>query len=122
MPDPSPDAFRLDTVGLFLEGYFLESLVVRADGSILVLALNTGEPWYVLAPDGRLPVEPLLINQTRGLPMAIVEVEPDVFYIPTIASPQIDRIDLRDWAPSAPPRRAQVLTFSAEAERLNGPA
>ena len=120
MPNNSSDAFRLDTVALFPQGYFLENLAVRADGSILVSALNTGELWYVPAPDGNLPVEPLLIDRIQGLPMAIVEVEPDVFYIPTIAEPALHRIDLRGWAPGASPRRAQVLTFPAEAERLNG--
>ena len=62
------DAFRLDTVALFPKGYFLENLAVRADGSILVSALNTGELWYVPAPDGKFPVEPLLIDRIDGLP------------------------------------------------------
>jgi hypothetical protein len=114
------DAFRLETVALFPENYFLENLAVRADGSILVSALNTGELWFVPAPGDTLPVKPSLVARVDALPMAIVEVEPDVFYIPTIAQPTLQRVDLRGWAPGAAPQQAHVLTFPAEAERLNG--
>jgi hypothetical protein len=113
-------AFTLETVAFFPEKYFLENLAVRADGSILVTAMNTGELWCVPCPNGGLPVAPVLVATLDNLPMGIVEVEPDIFYICTLVEPTLERLDMRGWVPGAPVNRERVLSFPAQAKRLNG--
>lgn len=53
---------KLELVAEFPEGYFLENLAARADGSVLVSAMNKSELWYVPAPADTLPVQPVLIH------------------------------------------------------------
>ncbi len=62
------------------EKYFLENLVVRADGSVLITALLSKELWIVPAPARELG-EPVLLHRFDHLTTGIVEVEPDVFVV-----------------------------------------
>jgi hypothetical protein len=123
-PSHSPTA-RLTTVAVFPEGTFLENLVVRRDGSILVTALNRKEVWYVPAPRTELPVKPVLVHKFAHLTMGIVETEPDIFYvctsdIYTTHESTLERLDLRDWTPGAAIQPRQVLKFGAPVGALNG--
>ena len=113
-------SFSVDIAARFPEGYFLENLVVRTDGSILVTAVNKGELWYVPASSEGLPAEPVLVDTLDGLPMGIVEAEPDVFYVGTLGDASLERYDLREWTPGEPVQREQVLTFPTSASGLNG--
>lgn len=113
-------AFTLETLAFFPEKYFLENLAVRADGSILVTAMNTGELWCVPRPNGAIPVAPVLVATLDNLPMGIVEIEPDIFYICTLVEPTLERLDMRGWIPGAPVNQERVLSFPAPAKRLNG--
>jgi hypothetical protein len=116
-----PDlTFSLETIALFPKKYFLENLAVRTDGSILVSAMNVGELWCVPNPTGKLPVKPILVDRIANLPMGIVEIEPDIFFICTLGEPTLERVDMRGWTPGAPVKRERVLTFPAPAMRLNG--
>ena len=46
---PVPDV-TVTPVAYFPEKYFLENLVVRADGSVLITAVLQKELWYVPGP------------------------------------------------------------------------
>jgi DNA-binding transcriptional LysR family regulator len=105
---------KLTTIATLPEHYFLESIVVRADGSILVTALNRKELWWVPAPEQAATLGPILVD----LPMSIVETEPDVFYVSSMAPAALDCFDLRGWTPSAPVNRTRVLTFESHAAGL----
>ena len=113
-------AFAVEIAAQFPEGYFLENLVVRADGSILVTAVNKGELWYVPAAADGQPAEPVLVDTLDGLPMGIVEAEPDVFYVGTLGEASLERYDLREWTPREAVHREQVLSFPVSAAGLNG--
>jgi hypothetical protein len=117
MPD---SAITVETFALFPKSYFLENLATRADGSILVTVPNQGELWYVPKTAGKLPVIPVLLDTLDGLPMGIVEVEPDVFYVCTMGEAALERYDLRDWTPGAAVTRERVFTFPTTASGLNG--
>ena len=113
-------SFKVETAALFPKSYFLENLVVRADGSTLVTATNQGELWYVPNASGELPVTPVLLDKLDGLPMGIVEVEPDVFCVCTMGEAAVERYDLRGWTPGNPVTRERVFTFPTSASGLNG--
>jgi hypothetical protein len=55
---------QLTTVAQFPAGYFLENVAVRADGSVLVTALNKKELWYVPTPTRGTPVRGLRCSGT----------------------------------------------------------
>jgi hypothetical protein len=81
--------------------YFLENLVVRADGSVLITALLSKELWLVPAPARELG-EPVLLHRFDHLTTGIVEVEPDVFVVSlselyTTHESHLVRIDLNGW-------------------------
>jgi hypothetical protein len=117
----APDsAFTVETAALFPKSYFLENLVTRADGSILVTATNQGELWYVPNAAGELPVTPALLDTLDSLPMGIVEVEPDVFYVCTTGEAALERYDLRGWTPGTAVTRERVFAFPTSASGLNG--
>lgn len=82
--------------------------------------MNVGELWYVPNSANTLPVTPVLVDKIANLPMGIVEIEPDIFYISTLAEPTLERFDLRGWTPGTPVKRERVLTLPAPAMRLNG--
>jgi hypothetical protein len=134
-PDNAPRA-KLTTIDSFPAHYFLESLAVRADGSILVTVANRDELWYVpAAAEG--PVDPVLLSTFAHSAMGIIEVTPDVFYLATspvveyqaavlagrsYTSPEsyLHRLDLRGWAPGQPLKAEAVLQLPETARGLNG--
>ena len=116
---------QLTTVAEFPQNYFLESIAVRADGSVLVTAVNHKELWYVPPPSAKGPVQPLRI-QTFDLPtLGLAEVGPDVFLmlagnIYTTHESFIYKLDLRDWRPGSPLQIEKFFEFPKEARGLNG--
>jgi hypothetical protein len=110
---------RLSTIATFPEHFFLENLAVRADGSILVTALNHKQLWYVPAPRGDQQVTPVLLHTLDEFPMGIVETEPDTFYVSLAGKASLQRLDLRDWVPGTPVQPTRVLSFE-EPAGLNG--
>ena len=71
---PEPRLIRTNAV---------ENLAIRADNSVLVSKMLEKEVWYVPPVGGNLPVEPTCILTYDQPTLAIVEVEPDVFYLAT---------------------------------------
>jgi hypothetical protein len=117
--------------------YFLESLAVRADGSILVTVANRNELWYVPPADPDEQVDPVHLTTFSHSAMGIVEVAPDIFCIAT--SPVVEyqaavlaghsfesresylhRLDMRRWAAGEPIKPETVLHFPEPARGLNG--
>ena len=95
----------LEVVAEFPKGYFLENLAVRADGSILVSAMNKSELWYIPAPGRLLPVEPVLVHTFDLMTLNMIETEQeDAFYLTasdvyTTRTSHLYRLDLRGWIP-----------------------
>lgn len=116
---------ELTVVAEFPEHYFLENLVVRADGSILVTAMNKKELWYVPAPGNDLPVQPLLMHTFDLLTLNLVETDDDVFYLTasdvyTTRESRLYRLDLRGWKPGQAIHPQLVLEFPEPRVGLNG--
>ena len=104
--------------------YFLENLVVRADGSVLITALLSKELWLVAAPAREL-CEPVLLHRFGHLTTGIVEVEPDVFVVSlselyTTHESHLVRIDLNGWTPGTPVNPEIIYTFDERVRALNG--
>jgi hypothetical protein len=136
MPVQAETQAKLTTIASFPTHYFLESLAVRADGSILVTVANRDELWYV-PPAGNAEVDPVLLATFSHSAMGIIEVTPDVFYLATspvveyqtailadrsYISPEsyLHRLDLRGWTPGIPVTAEAVLRFPEPARGLNG--
>ena len=116
---------QLTTVAQFPAGYFLENVAVRADGSMLVTALNKKELWYLPAPTTGTPVQPLLLHTFDQPPFDIVETTRDVFYVDTTNyltdhASSLQRVDLRHWEPGMPVPVQPVLKFPSPVYALNG--
>ncbi len=116
---------KLEVVAEFPQGYFLENLAVRPDGSILVTAFNKKELWCVPAPAAGLPVEPALVCRPDLPPLNVVEAEPDVFYLTAAdvyatRTSHLYRLDLRGWQPGAAVVPQLVLEFPEPKVGLNG--
>ena len=116
---------KLTTVAQFPAGYFLENVAVRADGSMLVTAVNKKELWYLPTPTGGTPVQPLLLHTFDQPPFDIVETTRDVFYVDTTNlrtdhASSLQRVDLRHWEPGMPVPVQPVLTFPFPVLALNG--
>lgn len=94
-----------------------ENLAVRADGSILVVASPQRQLWYVPAPSGTLPVEPVLLEtfDEEQLAQSLVEVEPDLFLVTTYGDAVLRRLDLRGWTPGEPVSTTTVFRFDPPA-------
>jgi hypothetical protein len=137
MPSENAPRAKLTTIASFPTLYFLESMAVRADASILVTVANRSELWYVPPADPNGQVDPVLLSTFSQSAMGIVEVTPDIFYIAT--SPVIEyqaailarqsftshesylhRLDMRGWAPGGPVKPETVLQFPESARGLNG--
>ena len=115
----------LEVVAEFPKGYFLENLAVRADGSILVSAMNKRELWYVPSPGAQLPVQPLLLHTFRLMLLNMVEAEPDLFYVTSADmyhswASQLYRLDLRNWQPGDAVEPELVLEFPDPQVAVNG--
>jgi hypothetical protein len=136
MPSDNTPRALLTTIASFPAHYFLESMAVRADGSILVTVANRDELWYV-PPAANAQVHPVLLATFPHSAMGIIEARPDVYYLAT--SPVIEyqtailadrsytshesylhRLDLRGWAPGQPVKPEAVLHFPEPARGLNG--
>jgi hypothetical protein len=116
---------KLTTVAKFPVGYFLENVAVRADGSMLVSELSKKGLWYVPAPTGGTPVQPVLIHTFDQPPFDIQETQPNVFYVDTSTyltthHSYLQRVDLRHWKPGMPVPVQQVLTFPFPISAVNG--
>jgi hypothetical protein len=110
---------EITTIANFPEGLVLENLAVRADGSVLVCAVNTRQVWYVPAPTEGLPVQPILMHifDDGQLTMSFVEARPDIFYVVTYGDATLQRIDLRGWTPGAPVSPIKVLDIEDGGEQ-----
>ena len=118
---------KLTIVAEFPERFFLENLVVRADGSMLITVLNRKELWYVPAPGARLPVQPLLLGSFEFNMMFIVEWKPDRFLLGVAdiyetREARLYEIDLTAWSPGDPITSRLVLEFPKPWVGLNGAA
>jgi hypothetical protein len=108
---------KLTTIANFPEHFVLENLAVRADGSILVCAVNRKQLWYVPALDEDPAVEPILLHtfDDEHLTMSIVEAQPEIFYVATYGRATLQRFDLRGWTPGAPVNPTKVLDLETPA-------
>jgi hypothetical protein len=61
MPSENAPRAKLTTIASFPTLYFLESMAVRADASILVTVANRSELWYVPPTDPNGQVDPVLL-------------------------------------------------------------
>ncbi len=116
---------KLTTVAQFPVGYFLENVAVRADGSVLVTALNKKELWYVPTPTQGALVQPVLLHTFDQPPFDIIETTRDVFYVDTSNyltnhASSLQRVDLRHWEPGMPVPVQLVLKFPFPVFALNG--
>jgi hypothetical protein len=116
---------KLTTVSKFPVGSFLENLVVRADGSMLVTELNKKALWYVPPPTAGKQVQPVLLDTFDQPPFDIVETKRNVFYVDTTNyltnhESHEERVDLRHWKPGMPVPVQSVFTFPATVGAPNG--
>jgi hypothetical protein len=125
LSEQMPPMAKLTLAAAFPAKSFLENLVVRADNSILVSNMLAKELWYVPPVGGTLPVDPTCIHTYDQPTLAVVEAEPDIFYLATsnvytTHESYLHRLDLRGWAPGQPVRTKTVLTMPTETKSLNG--
>ena len=116
---------KLTTVAEFPVGYFLENVAVRADGSMLVTELSKKGLWYVPAPTGGRPVQPVLIHTFDQPPFDLAETQRNVFYVDTsnyLTTHQsyLQPVDLRHWKPGRPVPVQQVLKFPFPISAVDG--
>ena len=115
----------LTPAAYFPEGYFLENLAVRADGSVLVSSLLHRELWCVPGPNPSPDVPPVLVHTFENIVMGIVEVEPEIFIVSlsdgyTSHESHLARVDLTGWAPGDPISPEIIYTFDYRVRALNG--
>ncbi|WP_343710565.1 hypothetical protein [Mycobacterium sp.] len=125
MPLPPLPTVTLTPVAHFPQGYFLENLAVRADGSLLVTAVLQRELWWVPPPRHGTLVEPVLVHTFDHPVTGIVEVAPEVFVVNltegyTTGESHLARVDLTGWAPQQPVTPEIICTFDERARALNG--
>jgi hypothetical protein len=125
MPSAPIPAVTLSPVAYFPEGYFLENLAVRADGSVLITAVLQKELWCVPGPRPRADVDPVLVHTFEHPVTGIVEVEPEVFILSltegyTTHESHLVRVDLTGWTPGQPVTPDVIYTFDGRVRALNG--
>ena len=125
MTMPSIEQAKLTIVAEFPEGYFLENLAVRDDGSTLVTAMNKKELWLVPAPQRDEAVTPHLLHTFDMMTMFVVETDPDVFIVATAdvyrtREAKLHRLDLRGWTAGQPLDPVCILHFPEPHVGLNG--
>ena len=118
-------AVTLTPVAYFPEGYFLENLAVRADGSVLITTVQKKELWCVPGPDPRVEVPPVLVHTFENYILGIAEAEPDVFIVSlcdlySTHESHLARVDLSGWTPGEPAAVEIILTLDERARGLNG--
>jgi sugar lactone lactonase YvrE len=116
---------KLTTVAQFPACSFLENVVVRADGSMLVTELKKKQLWYVPAPTTGAPVQPLLLHTFDQPPFDVVEAERDVFYVDTsnyttTRDSYLQRVDLRHWEPGMAAPVQNALKFPSLVSSVDG--
>ena len=116
---------RLTTVAEFPVGTFLEDLVVREDGSMLITDLHKKQLWYLPAPTPGALAEPRLVYTFDAPPFDIQEGERDVFYVDaanylTSHDSFLYRVDLRGWQPGMPAPVSNILKFPFPVTSANG--
>ena len=115
----------LTTAADFPKDYFLENLAMRSDQSALVTVATKKELWYVPPLDDALPVAPMRLCTFNEILTAIVEMDPDIFYVCssevyTTHESYLHRLDMRGWTPGTPVNPQVVLKFSDPVRGLNG--
>lgn len=120
---PVPEV-TVTPVARFPEKYFLENLVVRADGSVLITAVLQKELWCVPGPAHTL-TDPVLVHAFDHPVTGIVEAEPGIFILSltegyTTHESCLVRIDLRGWTPGTAVIPEEILTFGDRVRALNG--
>lgn len=115
----------LRPVAFFPQGYFLENLAVRADGSVLITAVLQKELWWVPATQRGDVVEPVLVHRFDHPVTGIAEVAPDVFIVSlteayTTHESHLARIDFNGWKPGSPVSPETIYTFDDRVRGLNG--
>ena len=87
---------HITTVAEFPPGSFLENLVVRADGSVLITEVNHRGLWYVPPSNGHVPVEPMHLHTFDEPTVGIVELELDVVLVcckrPRVTPPKAQKL------------------------------
>ncbi|MEV2212271.1 hypothetical protein AB0H86_12585 [Streptomyces sp. NPDC050997] len=111
-------------VAHFPEKFFLENLVVRADGSVLITAVLQKQLWYVPGP-ARTLTDPVLVHTFDHPVTGIVEVEPDVYVLSlteayTTHESHLIRLDLSSWTPGATVDPVIIFDFDDRVRGLNG--
>jgi hypothetical protein len=109
-------AVTLTPVAYFPENYFLENLVVRADGSVLVTTVLQKELWYVPSAEPGTEVSPVLVHAFEHPVLGIVEAEPDVIIVSVsdlyaTHESQLARIDFNRWTPGKPVTPEIIFAF-----------
>jgi hypothetical protein len=125
MPMAPVPAVTLTPVAYFPENYFLENLVVRADGSVLVTTVLQKELWYVPGAEPRAEVPPVLVHTFEHPILGIVEAEPDVIIVSVsdlyaTHESHLARIDFNGWTPGKPVAPETIFTFDDRVRGLNG--
>ncbi|MBY8857006.1 hypothetical protein K7711_11000 [Nocardia sp. CA2R105] len=120
---PLPE-ITMTPIAYFPKKYFLENLVVRTDGSVLITAVLQKQLWYVPGP-ARTLTEPILVHEFDHPVTGIVEIEPDVFVLSlteayTTHESHLVRLDLNSWPPGDPVTPEVIFTFDDRARGLNG--
>ncbi|OCL11734.1 hypothetical protein AOQ84DRAFT_228863 [Glonium stellatum] len=115
---------KVTPVASFPPNFFLENLVIRHDGSILITVTNQKHLYYVPRPDSGVAT-PQFLHTFEHSTTGIVELGRDVFHISTTLlsedSPNILwRLDMRNLTPTAVLEPMPVLTFPPESKVLNG--
>ena len=125
MPNPLLPQARLTLAAEFPKKSFLENLAIRSDNSILVSKMIEHELWYVPPVGGALPVQPTCIHTYEQPTLAIIETDPDIFYLATsnlytTHESYLQRLDLRGWQPGHLVKTQTVLALPGECQSLNG--
>lgn len=115
----------LTVVAEFPKQYFLENIVVRADGSFLIHVANKKELWYVPSPGGGTQVKPVHLHTYAENAAGIVELEPDVFAlltgnVYTTHECYLHRLDMRNWQPGSAATPELICQFPEQARGVNG--
>jgi hypothetical protein len=121
---PIPEV-TLTPVAYFPQGYFLENLAVRSDGSVLISSLLHKELWCVPGSEPSLDAKPVLVHKFDNIVMGIVEAEPNIFIVSlsdgyTTHESHLGRIDLNGWVPGEPVSPEIIYTFDYRVRALNG--
>lgn len=119
-------AAKVHTVASFKPGTFLENIIIRSDGSILVTAITPPVLYYLPPPESE-EVVPQVVCTFDAPAMGIIEAGQDIFYISTTGFLQggnnkLWKLDMNSYKASDRLEATLVLTFPPRAKVLNGSA